>query len=510
MGIAVDSSGNVFVADLTNHRIQKFSSDGDFIEMWGSRGSGDGQFLSPYGIAIDSLDYVYVTERDNNRVQKFLTDTPPTITSFTVDPLVVGAKGEITITASVSDNKDISSVTALIKATASAETIDSIKLQHESGSMQSGTWSETFTFPPMSTALDGDYDVEITTKDGTGLSVKASIPIVLDRTSPELVLPSSMEVQAIDPSGAVVIYTATATDNIDGDIFPQCTPPPDSWFNIGTTIVNCSATDSAGNESKKLFEVTVKSSTTDSDGPNGFPGNKVPVADAGTDQTVEEGKSVTLDGIGSSDVDGDRLTFQWSLISSSPVTLTNSDKAEATFTAPRVAVQTLLMFQLIVNDGKDDSLPDTVMIRVMPVGETPVEETSFTLSSNLDGNTYVVVGEAENLAPLAFTINPNKSVQFDLAGGEGGELDLTLPKEMMSGIRAVQSEEETLQFQIVSVDTTSTTLRFTVPDNTDSIEINGAFVVPEFPFATILLAGIITFSLLIVRAYKPLSFWVKS
>lgn len=51
--VAVDSSGNVFVADGSNDRIQKFSNSGSFIRKWGSSGSGDGQFRSPEGIAVD-------------------------------------------------------------------------------------------------------------------------------------------------------------------------------------------------------------------------------------------------------------------------------------------------------------------------------------------------------------------------------------------------------------------------------------------------------------------------
>jgi DNA-binding beta-propeller fold protein YncE len=70
-GIAVDSAGNVYVADTENDRIQKFTSSGVFITEWGSFGSGDGQFDGPFGVAIDRLGNVYVAERDNNRVQKF-------------------------------------------------------------------------------------------------------------------------------------------------------------------------------------------------------------------------------------------------------------------------------------------------------------------------------------------------------------------------------------------------------------------------------------------------------
>jgi DNA-binding beta-propeller fold protein YncE len=70
-GIAVDSSGNVYVADTMNNRIQKFSSTGSFVTKWGSGGSGDSQFSSPWGIAVDSSGYVYVVDCNNNRIQKF-------------------------------------------------------------------------------------------------------------------------------------------------------------------------------------------------------------------------------------------------------------------------------------------------------------------------------------------------------------------------------------------------------------------------------------------------------
>jgi len=70
-GIAVDSSGNVYVADSDRDRIQKFDSNGKFITKWGSGGTGDGQFSDPQGIAVDSSGNVYVVDYFNNRIQKF-------------------------------------------------------------------------------------------------------------------------------------------------------------------------------------------------------------------------------------------------------------------------------------------------------------------------------------------------------------------------------------------------------------------------------------------------------
>jgi len=73
-GIAIDSSGYVYVVDKDNHRIQKFTSNGQFVTKWGSWGNEDGQFNEPIDIAIDRSGYVYVLERGNNRIQKFTSD----------------------------------------------------------------------------------------------------------------------------------------------------------------------------------------------------------------------------------------------------------------------------------------------------------------------------------------------------------------------------------------------------------------------------------------------------
>ena len=70
-GIEVDEKGDVYVADWRNDRIQKFSSDGDFIWSLGNRGTGSGEFRRPTGIAVDKHGDIYVSDFDNNRIQLF-------------------------------------------------------------------------------------------------------------------------------------------------------------------------------------------------------------------------------------------------------------------------------------------------------------------------------------------------------------------------------------------------------------------------------------------------------
>jgi len=69
--VAFDSSGNMYVVDNGNNRIQKFDSDGNFLLKWGTKGNQDGQFGCPNDIAIDSDDRVYVADNCNQRIQVF-------------------------------------------------------------------------------------------------------------------------------------------------------------------------------------------------------------------------------------------------------------------------------------------------------------------------------------------------------------------------------------------------------------------------------------------------------
>jgi len=70
-GMATDSQGNVYIADMLGHQVKKFRSDGEQILTWGGLGTQAGQFNSPADIDIDEDGYLYVTDTGNNRVQKF-------------------------------------------------------------------------------------------------------------------------------------------------------------------------------------------------------------------------------------------------------------------------------------------------------------------------------------------------------------------------------------------------------------------------------------------------------
>jgi YD repeat-containing protein len=69
--VARDSSGNLWVVNTANNRIEKFNAKGEFIAKYGSYGSGDGQFKHPTAIALTKPSgYVLVADSGNNRIQK--------------------------------------------------------------------------------------------------------------------------------------------------------------------------------------------------------------------------------------------------------------------------------------------------------------------------------------------------------------------------------------------------------------------------------------------------------
>ncbi len=73
--VLVAPNGNIFVADghgdKTNDRVVKFSRDGKFLMSWGHHGSAQGEFNQPHGLAMDSTGRLYVADRANNRIQIF-------------------------------------------------------------------------------------------------------------------------------------------------------------------------------------------------------------------------------------------------------------------------------------------------------------------------------------------------------------------------------------------------------------------------------------------------------
>ena len=72
--LKVDASGNVWVADEPDSRVEEFNAKGEFVREVGSAGSGGGQLSMPYGLAFDSKGNVWVSDTGNERIEEFTSE----------------------------------------------------------------------------------------------------------------------------------------------------------------------------------------------------------------------------------------------------------------------------------------------------------------------------------------------------------------------------------------------------------------------------------------------------
>jgi Ca2+-binding RTX toxin-like protein len=115
----------------------------------------------------------------------------------------------------------------------------------------------------VNTTVVGDYTLIYSATDAHGNTGSTTRLVhVVDTTAPVVTShPSNMTVEATSASGAVVTYSGTASDTVDGAVSVVFVAASGSTFGLGTTTVNYSATDAHGNHSNGSFTVTVVDTT---------------------------------------------------------------------------------------------------------------------------------------------------------------------------------------------------------------------------------------------------------
>ncbi len=98
----------------------------------------------------------------------------------------------------------------------------------------------------------------------------------------------------------------------------------------------------------------------------------LPVANAGPDQTVNEGTIVYLDGSASTDEDGFVISYSWTQVAGPPVDIINANSMYPTFAAPAVIANIPITIELKVTDDEGAIGTDQVIINVVVVPGTPV------------------------------------------------------------------------------------------------------------------------------------------
>jgi hypothetical protein len=252
-----------------------------------------------------------------------------------------------------------------------------------------------------------------------------------------------------DPDGTVESYswTQTAGTSVTLDDASSATPSftaPDVGADGETLTLELTVTDNDGATST-ADTVSVEVSNVIV--------NQEPIADAGSDQTVNEGDSVSLDGSGSSDPDGDTLTYAWTQTAGTSVTLDDASSATPSFTAPDVGADgETLTLELTVDDGNGHTATDAVGITVnnVIVNQPPVASLTANPTTIEEGSTSALDASAstDDVGVVQYA--------FEQVGGTAGTIT----------VDTTDPSKATFQAPSISADETAT-IKVTVKDAGD-------------------------------------------
>ena len=230
---------------------------------------------------------------------------------------------------------------------------------------QSG--ADTLTFSLMVTDNGGLFAGDTVTITVTDVNQ----PPVADAGADQTVLQVGLDVtldgsNSSDPDDGIAAYfwqqTAGPSVSLNDDSAMRPTFVSPETASGGVTLAfSLTVTDSFGNQDTDICVVVVSVD------------NLPPTARAGTDQTVNEGQSVSLDGSGSEDSDGTIVSYFWQQTAGPTVSLPAANVDQPAFTAPDVGIQgESLTFKLTVTDEKGLQDTDEVTITVSWLNEPPV------------------------------------------------------------------------------------------------------------------------------------------
>lgn len=203
-----------------------------------------------------------------------------------------------------------------------------------------------------------------TAEAGANAQVQLGTTVTLDGTG------------STDPDGNTLSYSWTQTSGTAVTLSNAQTAKPSFTANAtGTLIFALTVNDGTVSSTADTVTITVVKA------------NNAPVADAGDDVTVDAGTLVTLDASGSTDPDGDTLSYTWSQVSGATVALTGTTAQKPTFT-PTVAG--VLVFKVVVSDGQAQA-EDTVQVTVNSVNTVPVAKAGTAAAATV-GQTVTLNG----------------------------------------------------------------------------------------------------------------------
>jgi fibro-slime domain-containing protein len=205
-------------------------------------------------------------------------------------------------------------------------------------------------------------------------SSMAASSVVRSSVAASVVPPSSVPASSV--AASVVPPSSMAASSVAASVAPSSIAASSiARSSVAASVTPSSvAVSSVSVSSVAPSSVAVSSSSVASS----VAANRIPVANAGPDQQVYIGLAVTLDGSASNDPDGDKLTYRWKIMSPVNSVAVLSDE---TATMPKLTVKEhgTYSIQLIVNDGKMDSVADTVNLEVgnlKPVADAGADQST--------------------------------------------------------------------------------------------------------------------------------------
>lgn len=312
-----------------------------------------------------------------------------------------------------------------------------------------GSWSITIVL------ADGTYTLEVKQTDAAGnASPAAQISVVVNRppvanagldfTHDEQITITLNGSGSSDSDGTITSYAwmqTAGTPVTITDPYAAITTFTSPTTTVNTIVsFNLTVTDNHGATAADTVNFTIN------------PVNIVPSANAGTNQTVFESSTVTLDGSASTDVDGNITLYNWSQVNGINVIFSDVNAIQPTFMAPVVIISTVLEFSLHVIDNESGSHTSAVVsVTVEPLPRTMRGHVIDINSAAAVSGAIVTLPDGTMSAP---TDSYGAFIIIGLAVEEYPIITASMAGSYTSSNQyAIASDKTDVQFKLIPVDT---------------------------------------------------------